>query len=523
MRRYEILIFVTGAVTLALEVLASRIMTPYFGVSLYIWSGILSITLAFLAIGYHYGGRLSRRLSAPELEVRFLVTPVLSAASLIGATLLYPFVLPALSQLDLVMGSFVGATLLLALPLIALSAMNPLLIGLLRQDRDAGDAGAGRVFFISTAGSVAGVLLTAFVLIPNLSNFRALLALGLGLAAMAAVFTLLAPLRGAVKGRLLAASAAVAVPLALLLVFKDSYLRMITSEPAGVSFNVSEEFTSIFGNIKVIEVALSADPQPPQRLFVQDGLLQNRTTADNVSLSSYTYMLETLGRAYAPQAKRAVVLGLGAGIVPRALKRAGLDVSVVEINSDALAAATRHFGFDRSQIAVHLDDARTFVHRCRAGYDLAVVDLFLGDNTPDYLLTREFFVDLRRCLTPGGAVVMNAFLDETDEGANQRLFATVRTAFPRVFRYGLAQGNSYIVGTGGGPAEATADASRLPREVGQTVVATLASRREVKPEYFVGFEPVDDDHNIFSVLFARAEMTLRKALAAQLPPRLLVN
>ena len=55
MKRYEAFIFVTGAVTLSLEVLASRIMTPYFGVSLFIWSGILSITLTFLAAGYYFG------------------------------------------------------------------------------------------------------------------------------------------------------------------------------------------------------------------------------------------------------------------------------------------------------------------------------------------------------------------------------------------------------------------------------------------------------------------------------------
>jgi hypothetical protein len=57
---YEVLIFVTGAVTLALEVLASRIMTPYFGVSLYIWAGILSITLIFLAFGYRLGAGFPR-------------------------------------------------------------------------------------------------------------------------------------------------------------------------------------------------------------------------------------------------------------------------------------------------------------------------------------------------------------------------------------------------------------------------------------------------------------------------------
>ena len=53
------IIFITGGAILALELLASRILTPYFGVSLYIWSGILSITLVSLAAGYWYGGRLA--------------------------------------------------------------------------------------------------------------------------------------------------------------------------------------------------------------------------------------------------------------------------------------------------------------------------------------------------------------------------------------------------------------------------------------------------------------------------------
>ena len=77
-----------------------------------------------------------------------------------------------------------GGIILLAFPLVVLSAMNPLLIALAREARATGDAGAGRVFFISTVGSVAGVLLTAFLLIPYLTNFRALLwmSLGLGLA-----------------------------------------------------------------------------------------------------------------------------------------------------------------------------------------------------------------------------------------------------------------------------------------------------------------------------------------------------
>jgi hypothetical protein len=141
---YQALIFATGAATLALEVLASRIMTPYFGVSFYIWAGILSITLTFLAVGYSFGGWLTRRLDRSGTEFVFLAAPPLSALSIVAACLLFPPAFPALAQLSLIGGSFAGGILLLALPLVVLSATNPLLVALMREVVDGGDGGAAR-------------------------------------------------------------------------------------------------------------------------------------------------------------------------------------------------------------------------------------------------------------------------------------------------------------------------------------------------------------------------------------------
>ena len=165
-RQYEALIFITGAITLSLEVLASRIMTPYFGVSLYIWAGILSITLIFLALGYQLGGQISRCWDRDALQFLMLALPLAGALSIVLATAIYPAVFPLLTAINLVIASFLGGTILLALPLMVLSAMNPLLIAYGRDARATGDGGAGRIFFISTVGSVAGVLLTAFLIIP---------------------------------------------------------------------------------------------------------------------------------------------------------------------------------------------------------------------------------------------------------------------------------------------------------------------------------------------------------------------
>ena len=161
----QAIIFVTGGAILALELLASRILTPYFGVSLYIWSGILSITLVSLAAGYWWGGRLAAgtRNHAPtpeKLAYLFTRMPAVAAIAIVAACLVYPYLFHRLAQFDLVVGAFIACIVLLFVPLFVTSAMNPLLVAIfLRQSAtrgDLADAGAGRVFFVSTIGSVAG-------------------------------------------------------------------------------------------------------------------------------------------------------------------------------------------------------------------------------------------------------------------------------------------------------------------------------------------------------------------------------
>ena len=206
----QAIIFTTGGAILALELLASRIMTPYFGVSLFIWSGILSITLVSLALGYWWGGRLAagrhgQALSAEKLASLFALMPAVAAIAIVAACLVYPYLFQALARFDLVAGAFIACIALLFVPLFATSAMNPLLVALLlRQSAAKGaaaDGGAGRVFFVSTIGSVAGVVVTAFGMIPYLSNFVSTLLVAVVLALLPLAMILRSPVRFADRKR----------------------------------------------------------------------------------------------------------------------------------------------------------------------------------------------------------------------------------------------------------------------------------------------------------------------------------
>ena len=151
----QAIIFISGGAILALELLASRIMTPYFGVSLYIWTGILSITLVALAIGYWAGGKLanSRSISTANLLELYGLMPALAALFIVAACLIYPFIFAPLAAWSVVAGSFAACLILLAAPLVVASAMNPLLVAIHRGDSSnsgghSGDGGSGQVFFI---------------------------------------------------------------------------------------------------------------------------------------------------------------------------------------------------------------------------------------------------------------------------------------------------------------------------------------------------------------------------------------
>jgi len=524
--RFEVLIFITGAVTLALEVLASRLLTPYFGVSLYIWAAILSVTLVCLALGYGLGGRLSRGRPPAALISLLLLAPLLAALSLILAAFLYPMVFPLLGGINLVAGSFLAGLMLLAIPLVALSALNPLVIALGRGEWAGGDAGAGRVFCLSTLGSVAGVLLTAFAVIPHLSNWGAIIFSGLGLCLLTLLLTLGAPeIPRLDRWRLAVLATGVGLLGVLLLSGQKVYFSMLAhaSLPEG-RMEVRAEYHSGFGNIKVVRWQ---GQEESGLYYLQDGILQNAVDEAGNGLDHTPAMLRLIG-AYAPRAQEVLVLGLGAGLIPQRLQEAGRRVTVVEINPQSARAARDFFGLRTEGITLYAEDARTFVRRRAGAFDLVVVDLFQGDGTPDYLLTREFFQDVRRVLRPGGLMVANAFFDPSGEEVNRRFLATLGAAFPQLLECRAPSSSGRVQNAHILAATHPLDPAVAHREAGQSgsgadkEYQVLTSARLVDRQELAGAEPVSDQHNIFSLLMAGSQLRYRSQFN-QLPWNLLVN
>jgi spermidine synthase len=521
------LIFLTGGAILALELLASRIMTPYFGVSLYIWTGILSITLVSLALGYWWGGRLAAAGVTPaRLGRLFALMPALAGLAIVAACLIYPHAFHALALWSLAGGAFAACLLLLLAPLVLTSAMNPLLVAL-RADRRSGDSGAGLVFFVSTVGSVAGVLATAFVLIPNLSNFTATLVVAavlgaLSLAAAGSKMTMAG--RGGVT-----ACGALALAAALLLAWQgDRYTgRSDRLAFAGSEWRIEDQRSSLFGTVKILRTEADGNGHF-LRLYFHDGLVQNMLDSNQRSLSFYTWALEALARAYQPRPQRVLMLGLGAGVVPGRFAAGGAEVDVVEIDPSSIAVALRHFGLDTRRVKVIEGDARAYVAGCGGGYDVVLVDLFHGDGTPDYLITREFFRDLRGCLGAGGIAVFNTFAHLDLPRAYAHLLATLLSELPQAVVHrpslpGSRHINSFIVAAATPlPAPRPVTLADVPEQHAATLWDLLARGRPAADHAAEG-RVISDAWNPAGFDLAQSQAAFRRGVIEHAPPALLIN
>ncbi|MGQ0664578.1 MAG: spermidine synthase [Pseudomonadota bacterium] len=533
----DFVIFFTGGAILALQLVASRVMTPYFGVSLYIWASILATTLLFLAIGYAVGGRATARRNRETIAYCFHMAPGLSSLWIVAACLVYPAAFRPLAIWDLILGSFAAGLILLSFPLFALSALNPILVALTPAKADAHgqrtDGGAGRVFFVSTMGSVTGVIVAAFVLIPNFTNYTSLLLLAgslgaVGLAGLASAAEL-DRARKARTGAVAAAGAAGALALAAAGVVTtevaaprtaDGLWRLVGAEP------------SSFGTIKVYDVEIAASPGLDRRILLVDGIVHNTMDRNGVSLSVFTHALELLGLAAVPGARRALVLGQAAGIVPMRLAQREIEVDIVDINPKMGKVAEAHFGFKPDRFRAFTEDARTFVARCRAEYDLVLVDLFQGDGVPEHLVTREFLRDVRSCLLPGGAVVMNTFFDVGHFKPQRRLLATIAEVFREVAFYadgqppGTTSSNGYLVASARGKIDiGPVDTRSVPPQLmGRFAVALDTTQvYHARSPLLRYAAPLTDSDNSWGQLSIGFQIAYRRSVLRTFPAGSFVN
>jgi spermidine synthase len=413
--RFYWVVGVCGAVIMALEILSSRVLAPHFGNSVYVWGSIISVFLAALSIGYLWGGRLADRqpsmaalgrliaLAASFQALLLWVGPRM-AAWLSGVTGATP------------LGTLLATTVLFGPASILLATVSPYAVRLAIHDLGTVGNTAGRLYALSTLGSLGGTLGCTFVLIPFL-ELRQII----GLLTLATAVTAFFALAGSFR-REMAASALAAV---LVVACVQAVLSTVRLRGDVIYERVTPYQTLVVherGNTRILE----SDRIRQAGVSLSDG----EPALPYVRWSALAFALQ-------PKIERMLVLGLGGGSTAGYLQRRvpGLRIDSVDIDPAIPEVAERFLMFKpRPEDRVIISDARSFLRGSEERWDLIFSDTYIGLSVPFHLTTVQFLDEVKRHLAPDGVFMLNLAAGLGDP-FSQAMYNTVRDRFQSVYLF----------------------------------------------------------------------------------------
>ena len=399
------LVFALGMQTMIVELSLPRLLAPAFGNTLFCWTAAISEVLGALAIGYHIGGILSSGKAGKNLKLPWWLA-AFAAGWVTFSAVAGDSVIGAISGLGMITGPLVG-TLLIAVPPAGIGAtVLPICVARL-SERTASGRSAGQLYAFSTVGSVIGVLITGYLLLPTLG----------------------------VTGSLFVAAAAVFI------VFLTAKQFVFGSVGLGTIILLTVGLTSIPNATTLLDKSngyhrirvVSPDNDSQVRLLYLDSSLEGAVKLGSKN-PGVRYQREGVRIAMQIRnLRRCFFLGGGSFSMPRFLKSNYPDVTidVAEIDPDVVDVA-RSFMELSPGLNIFIGDARQVLAGRPEKYDLIMNDAFHGlRNIPFHLVTRQFHQMLAKKLAPKGIYAVNVM----GSIENSRIVSSMIRTLKKDFKY----------------------------------------------------------------------------------------
>jgi spermidine synthase len=377
---------------MVVEVLGSRVIGPFFGASLFIWTSLIAVALVGLALGYTAGGFLSDRYESPS----YLYTIIfLAGITVLLIPLLKRPVFDLTVPLGLRTGALTASALLFGLPLFLLGCVSPYIIRIAtREIRKLGRT-VGLFYAVSTVGSFVGTILTGFVLISYLKVNQIFSFVSFSLIGLSAIYFIF--FRKKYLSLLL-----LAVP--FLVPGSEEIRTKVLNN--GTSITKVYDRDTFYGNIKVLDYRYQFPAMTVREMLVDSAAQGAIDIANRMPVYDYYYYLQYIPYSINPKGTSCLVMGLGTGIIPLWYESMGIRTDVVDIDPQIFAVAEKYFGFQTSGEKI-VGDARIVLLRSQKKYDYIILDVFAGDRIPQHVLSLESFQLISRHLSDGGILGMN--------------------------------------------------------------------------------------------------------------------
>ncbi|MGI8468180.1 MAG: fused MFS/spermidine synthase [Pyrinomonadaceae bacterium] len=421
----EIVVFVCGALVMIYEIIGSRILAPYIGASTYIWTSLIGVILGSLSLGYWLGGRAADKKS----ELKLLAGILFSAAALVTVTLLLQdFILSFLATVSirLELKAILAALVLFAPASILFGFVTPYVVRLkMISVEDAGKI-VGRLYALSTVGSICGTFLAGFFLLPSVGSIRTIYLI---IAILFLLSILVAPFTLTPKKM----HALILFPFAI-------GLNEFVSYSLGKDYDL-HDFDTAYSRVRIFRTTDKETNKPMEVLTLDPFSTQSAMFLDSDEMVLKYARFYHLLRHFKPDFQKTLIIG-GAGYsFPKDYLRKYPDkkIDVVEIDPQMTEIARKYFRLkDNLNMRIFHEDGRVFLNQTKEKYDVVLVDAFGAVfSVPFQLTTVEAVRKMSGILNENGLVIVNLIsaVEGDDSKFLQAEYKTCAEVFPNVLLF----------------------------------------------------------------------------------------
>ena len=386
-KKLGILAAIAGFVLMVFEIAAARILAPSIGSSTYVWTSVIGVIIMALSVGYWAGGRVADKRNSPNDIARLFLALSLTITF---AMIVYPGFLASVAEwtIDVRFSAVIASLVLFAPTSLLAGAVSPYLAKLNVRSLASSGSAVADLGALNSLGGIAGTFLTGFVLFGFMGVRDVMATLAIG--------TLLVSWWARTGRNRRETLLTVAALVLAMLAWPGSGALAIDTPSAHYT----------------IEDATLSSGHTVRTLATGPGGKQSGIIVGSPSELAFWYTREIASLIdMQPAKQRIAVLGGGAYTLPAYLaqKYPESQIDAVEIDPKLLSIAQEYFEYGPAKNVGHVAmDARTFINGVKKPYDIVVVDVFGDDSIPESLMTAEYGRALKRAVTPGGVVIINA-------------------------------------------------------------------------------------------------------------------
>ena len=408
--------FINGAGLMVFELVAARLLAPTIGSSTYIWTSVIGVIIAMLALGSWLGGRVA------DKRGRYLDVALILLLSALTISMVVAFAQPLLTyimhlQLDPRLAGVLASLLLFAPASFLIGFNGPYLAKLNIKSLESSGRSVANLDSLHSLGGIIGTFITGFILFAYVGSVSILVML---VFVFVVLSWLVVPRE---KLSLRVAISAVALALTLSANFPSN---IISIDTPSANYMISDTSPGSPDNIRL--------------LITGPGGYQSGISTENPDELVFWYpQIIAQAVASAPQKNNILILGGGAYTIPRHLagQYPEAKIDVVEIDPKLADISAEHFYYAKPANVNHISsDARTYINTTEKKYDIIIVDVYSDASVPFTILTREYGAGIRGVALSDAVILANIIADDSPSSSCQPFFKASLTPYTDNFKNG---------------------------------------------------------------------------------------